>query len=217
MHQERTFIAIKPEGIQRRFIGEIITKFEKKGLKLVAAKFTAPSLELTEKHYTDDEAWIESSGNRSYQNYVDKGIDPGKTPRELALMTRQRCLDHFTGRTIFAMTWEGPHAVQTGRKIAGHTNPLVADNGSIRGDMSPESYEVSDNFDRTILNIVHASGSVEEAEKEINLWFDKDEILDYKMIDEEIMIGKDWGKVDPSRQQATSIGRSGHDESDKQK
>ena len=195
MHTERTFIAIKPEGIQRRLIGEIIGKFEKKGLKLVAAKLTSPSVEKVEEHYQADEEWFESSGNRTLDNYKAKGIDPGMTARELAIRTRKRCIDHLANRTIFAMVWEGSHAVQVGRKLAGHTNPLAAESGTVRGDFSIESYEMADGHERSILNMLHASGAVEEAEREIALWFDKDEVLDYDMVDQQIILSNDWGKV----------------------
>jgi nucleoside-diphosphate kinase len=93
------------------------------------------------------------------------------------------------------MIWEGPHAVQLGRKTAGATNPLVADIGSIRGDYSTESYEMSDELGRAIHSIVHASGSVEEAEQEIAIWFKPEEAFDYEMIDENVFYGQDWGRV----------------------
>lgn len=195
MHKEKTFVAIKPEGIQRRLIGEIIARFEKKGLKLIAAKFACPTRELIEQHYLADEEWLESSGNKTYENYKSKGIDPKTTPRELALRTHKRCVDHLADRTLMAMVWEGPHAVEISRKIAGFTNPLVAETGSIRGDFSSESYEMADGYDRSILNMIHASGSPEEANREIDLWFDKSEIIDYDMVDSELILGKDWGRI----------------------
>jgi nucleoside-diphosphate kinase len=192
---ERTLIAIKPEAIQRRLIGEIIAKFEKRGLKLIASKLIAPTEEQVGTHYADDEAWYLSSGTKTYNNYKDKGIDPGMTPIELGKRTRQMLLDHLTNRPVLFMIWEGPHAVALGRKTAGATNPLVADIGSIRGDYSTESYEMSDELGRAIHSIVHASGSVEEAETEIGIWFKPGEIFDYEMIDEHVFYTKDWGRI----------------------
>ncbi len=192
---EKTLIAIKPEAIQRRLMGEIISKFEKRGLKMVACKMVAPTEEEVGKHYADDEAWYLSSGTKTYNNYKDKGIDPGMTPVELGKRTRQMLLDHLANRPVLFMIWEGPHAVALGRKTAGATNPLVADIGSIRGDYSTESYEMSDELGRAIHSLVHASGSVEEAEAEIAIWFTPEELYDYEMIDEHVFYGKDWGKV----------------------
>lgn len=192
---ERTLIAVKPEAIQRHLIGVIISKFEQRGLKLVAAKMTAPGVEQVEKHYPVTEEWLISSGTKTYENYKSKGIDPGKTPQELAMETHRKLLDHLTDRPILVMVWEGPHAVQLGRKTAGATNPLTADIGSIRGDFGTDSYEVSDQADRAIFSLIHASGSTEEAESEIKVWFTPSEIVEYHLLDEEIFYSKDWGKV----------------------
>jgi len=192
---ERTLIAIKPEAIQRRLVGEIIAKFEKRGLKLIATKMVAPTADQVGKHYADDEAWYLSSGTKTFNNYKDKGIDPGLTPVELGKRTRQMLLEHLADRPVLFMVWEGPHAVALGRKTAGATNPLVADIGSIRGDYSTESYEMSDELGRAIHSVIHASGSTDEAETEIAIWFTPEEIFDYEMIDENVFYGKDWGKI----------------------
>ena len=192
---EQTLIAIKPEAIQRQLIGEFILKLEKRGLKMVACKLLAPTKEQVGKHYPDDEAWYVSSGTKTWQNYKDKGIDPGMTPVELAKRTRQMLMDHLTDRPILMMVWEGAHAVALGRKTAGSTNPLVADIGSIRGDYSTDSYEASDELARAIQSLVHASGTVDEAKEEIALWFKPEEVLDYDLITETIFYQKEWGKV----------------------
>lgn len=195
MKNERTLILIKPESIQRRLIGEFITKFEKRGLKLVAAKLIVPTREIVGIHYPDDDAWYIPTGTKTLASYTAKGIDPGKTPRELAVIVREQLIDHFAGRPLFLMIWQGPHAVALGRKTAGATNPLAADIGSIRGDYSCESYDFSDNEGRAVHTLVHASGTPEEAKKEIEIWFKPEEIFDYDMIDELVFYSKDWGKV----------------------
>lgn len=195
MNKEKTLIAIKPESIQRHLIGEFITKFERRGLKLIACKMASPTKEQVEEHYPDDESWYISSGTKTLENYKSKGIDPGMGPIDLAKRTRKRLVEHLTDRPILLMVWEGPHAVALGRKTAGATNPLIADMGSIRGDYSTESYELADDIERAIHTLVHASGTAQEAETEINIWFKKDEILDYDLITEDVFYKKDWGKV----------------------
>ena len=192
---ERTLIFVKPEAIQRHLVGEIINKFEKRGLKLVACKMIAPTDEQIGKHYPDDEEWYISSGTKTYKNFKDKGIDPGMTPVELGKRTRKMLMDYFVDRPLILMVWEGPHAIALGRKTAGATNPLIADIGSIRGDYSTDSYEVSDMLGRAIQTLLHASGSPEEAEKEIALWFKPEEILDYDLIVETVFYVMDWGRV----------------------
>jgi nucleoside-diphosphate kinase len=195
MKKERTLVAVKPESIQRQLIGEFITKFEKRGLKMVACKLIAPTKAQVETHYPDDEAWYISSGTKTYNNFKDKGIDPGMGPIELAKETRRRLLEHLTDRPLLLMIWEGPHACALGRKTAGATNPLIADIGSIRGDYSFESYEFSDAQNRAIFTLVHASGSPEDAEKEIKIWFKPEEIIDYDLALESIYYTGDWGRT----------------------
>ncbi|MDH4358337.1 MAG: nucleoside-diphosphate kinase [Candidatus Berkelbacteria bacterium] len=192
---EKTLIAVKPESIQRQIVGELICKFEKRGLKMVACKMVAPTEKEVSRHYPDDQEWYVSSGTKTWENYKSKGIDPGMTPVELAKRTRKRLLDHLTDRPLLLMVWEGPHAVALGRKTAGSTNPLVADIGSIRGDYSTESYEIADDLERAIHTLVHASGSIEEAEEEIAIWFKPDEVLDYDLITEDVFYSHDWGRV----------------------
>jgi len=195
MKKERTLIFIKPEAIQRHLIGEFITKFEKRGLKLVAAKLIAPTEEQVGKHYPDDDSWYIPTGTKTLEGYKARGIDCGKTPIELAKEIRERLISHFADRPLILLIWEGPHAVALGRKTAGATNPLMADIGSIRGDYSFESYEFADQADRPVHTLVHASGSTEEAENEIKIWFKPEEILDYDLAMEAVFYSKDWGRV----------------------
>lgn len=191
---ERTLIAIKPESIQRQLIGEFISKFEKRGLKLVAAKLIAPTREQVGTHYPDDDSWYIPTGTKTYESYKAKGIDPGKTPIELAKEVRERLINHFANRPLFLMIWEGPHAVALGRKTAGSTNPLAAEIGSIRGDYSFESYDLADNLERAVHTLVHASGTPEEAEIEINIWFSPNEIINYDLVMQKVYYTSDWGR-----------------------
>jgi nucleoside-diphosphate kinase len=192
---ERTLIGIKPESIQRQLVGEFISKFEKRGLKLTACKLIVPTKEQVARHYPDDEVWYVSSGTKTLENYKAKGIDPKMSAIDLAKRTRQRLLDHLADRPVLFMIWEGPHAVALGRKTAGATNPLTAEIGSIRGDYSTESYELADDIERAIHTLVHASGTVDEAEHEIKIWFKENEILDYDLVTETVFYDKNWGRV----------------------
>jgi len=195
MRKEKTLIAIKPDGIQRHLIGEIIKRFENRGLKLVASKLVAPKREKVLEHYPDDENWYISLGTRTLEGYKEKGVKIDKTPIEIGKMIREQLIDYISERPLLVMIWEGPHAIDLGRKTAGHTNPLKADVGSIRGDYSMESYFLADDLQRAIQNLIHASGSTQEAEREIKIWFKDDEILEYDLLSAAVTLGKEWGKV----------------------
>ncbi len=93
----------------------------------------------------------------------------------------------MTSGPVVAMVWEGAHAVPIVRKMTGGTEPLSSDVGTIRGDFVLDSYQIADTYDRAIRNLVHASGSVEEALGEIKLWFKPEEILNYRLIQDAIL------------------------------
>jgi len=188
-------IAIKSESIQRQIIGELISKFERRGLKMTACKLVAPDEKLIGLHYADDEEWYISSGTKTRENYEKRGEKNLLEPIEYGKRTREKLMESLRDRPILVMIWQGPHAVALGRKTAGSTNPLTADIGSIRGDYSHDSYEVSDGTGRAIQTLVHASGSVEEAEREIKIWFKPEEIIDYDLVLEDVFFAKDWGRV----------------------
>lgn len=135
---ERTYIMIKPDGVQRGLVGAIIQRFENKGFKLLALKMVSPSKEHLETHYAD---------------LKEKKFFPS-------------LIEYMLMGPVVAMVWQGTGAVATGRKMLGATNPADSAPGTIRGDFCIE----------TGRNIIHGSDSVESAEKEINLWFTKEEI-----------------------------------------
>ncbi|EHK26031.1 uncharacterized protein TRIVIDRAFT_215180 [Trichoderma virens Gv29-8] len=139
---EQTFIAIKPDGVQRGLIGPIISRFESRGFKLVAIKLTQPGKEHLEAHYAD---------------LKGKGFFNG-------------LIEYMNSGPICAMVWEGRDAVKTGRTILGATNPLASAPGTIRGDYAIDVGR----------NVCHGSDSVENAQKEIALWFKDGEAVSYK-------------------------------------
>jgi len=192
---ERTVVFIKPESIQRHLMGEFIGRFENRGLKLIACKLIAPTSEQVGKHYPDDESWLLPTGEKALKSYQEKGININAGPVEIAKQIRDRLIEHFADRPLLVTVWEGPNAVALGRKTAGATNCLMADVGSIRGDYSMESYDLADALERPIHTLIHASGSVEEAEAEIKIWLSPEEILDYEMVTDSVIYSKDWGKV----------------------
>jgi len=188
LKKERTLIIIKPDGIQRTLVGEIINRYERIGLKLVAIKTVVSSKEHIEKHYTLDPDWRRVTGEKTIASYEKKGLKPpSEDPLEITAVILENLKKYMTSGPIIAMIWEGAHAVQIVRKITGGTEPLTSDVGTIRGDFVLDSYQISDNDKRAVRNLIHASGSVDEAEMEINHWFKKDEIIDYRLVQEQII------------------------------
>lgn len=186
--QERTFVIIKPDGIQRTLIAEIMSRYEKVGLKLVAIKMLVPTPELIEKHYTLDPNWRRVTGEKTIKGYVDKGLTPPTNdPLEVTNILIGRLQKYMTSGPVIAMIWEGAHAVSIVRKLTGSTEPLMSDVGSIRGDYVLDSYQMTDADSRSIRNLVHASGSPKEASEEIDLWFKPEEILEYRLVQEQIL------------------------------
>ena len=190
---EKTLIVIKPDGVQRNLVGEIISRFENSGLKLVSMKMIQATEDIVEKHYTIDPDWFKNVGTKAIESYKKKGMTPpSEDPIEVGKSVLDRLKVYITTSPVVAMVWQGNEAVKVGRKIAGGTEPLSAEMGTIRGDYSVESYQLADGSERAIVNLVHASGSVEEAKNEIKLWFDDKEVLDYKLVRDTIIYDKDW-------------------------
>jgi len=185
---ERTLVIIKPDGIQRGLVGEVIGRFERVGLKLVAMKMMMATPELVEKHYTLDPAWRRVTGEKTIKSYESKGIKPpSNDPLEITAKILKNLVVYMTAGPIVAFVLEGAHSVQIVRKLVGSTEPLSSGVGTIRGDFVLDSYQMSDGDARAVRNVVHASGSVKEASDEIAHWFKSAELMNYKTVHEKIL------------------------------
>ena len=152
MNMERTFVAIKPDGVKRALIGELIQRFERKGYKLTGLKMIKPTVSLVEEHYKE---------------HVGKPFYEG-------------LLKYLTSGPIVAMVMEGYNVIHGVRQIVGATNPDNADVGTIRADYAQIMR----------LNIIHASDSVESAEREIAIWFKNEEICEDWQTVSEVLINE---------------------------
>ncbi|MEI8328169.1 MAG: nucleoside-diphosphate kinase [Candidatus Taylorbacteria bacterium] len=189
---ERTLVIIKPDGIQRTLIGEIIKRYEQIGLKLVGIKMLVPTADLIEEHYTLDPEWRTKTGLKTIKGYTDKGLKPPHTdPLKITAIILKNLVKYMTKGPVVAMVWEGAHAVEIVRKVTGGTEPLTSPIGTIRGDYVIDSYRMSDVDGRAVRNLVHASGSVKEANDEISHWFKKDEVFAYRHISEAMLYDVD--------------------------
>jgi len=186
--KEKTLVIIKPDGVQRGLVGEIIKRFENVGLKMVANKMVVVDEDHIEKHYTLDPEWRMVTGEKTIAGYKSKGMKPpSEDPLEITARILEALKSYMTSGPVIAMVWEGAHAVGIVRKLVGGTEPLTSDVGTIRGDYVLDSYELSDKDGRSVRNLIHASGSTEEAEMEIKHWFSDKEIINYNLASEKIM------------------------------
>ena len=186
--EERTLVVIKPDGVQRSLIGEIIKRFESAGLKLVGMKMLVPEAKHVEKHYTLDPNWHRVTGEKTIKGYKDKGLKPpSEDPLQLSARILTNLKKYLSSGPVVAMVWQGAHAVQIVRKIGGGTEPLTSDVGTIRGDFVLDSYQMADDDNRAVRNLIHMSGSVPEANGEIVHWFKPQELINYRVIHEEIL------------------------------
>lgn len=193
---EKSLVVIKPDGIQRNLIGEIVKRYEQSGLKLVGLKMLVPTPEFVEAHYTLDPEWRVKTGLKTIEAYKKNGKEPpSDDPLKITEVILNNLKKYLSRGPVVAMVWEGMHAVGIVRKITGGTEPLTSDMGTIRGDYTTDSYVVSDVDGRAVRNLVHASGSVEEAEKEIAHWFHGNELIEYRLINEAMIYEKELNGI----------------------
>ncbi|MYE38056.1 MAG: nucleoside-diphosphate kinase [Candidatus Spechtbacteria bacterium SB0662_bin_43] len=186
--EEKTFVMIKPDGVQRSLVGDIVHRFENVGLKLVAIKMLLPTQDEVEKHYTVNPEWKRNVGEKSIEGYRKNGVTPpSEDPEEVGNIVLGYLSDYLASGPVVAMVWQGGHAVHLVRKLIGSTEPLSSDVGTIRGDYVMDSYEMADGDGRAVRNLIHASGSYEEARAEIAHWFSENEIIRYHIINEKIL------------------------------
>lgn len=186
--EERTLVIIKPDGIQRTLIGEIFRRYERLGLKLVGLKMLVATTEHIEAHYTLDPNWRRVTGEKTIKGYKDKGLTPpSEDPLEITGRILEGLKKYMTSGPIVVMVWQGAHAVKIVRKVTGGTEPLSSDVGTIRGDFVLDSYQMSDTDGRAVRNLIHASGSVEEANAEITHWFKEAELTKYRLVQDEVL------------------------------
>lgn len=185
---EKTLVIIKPDGVQRTLVGEVVRRYERIGLKLVGIKMLVPTAEQVEAHYTLDPEWRRITGEKRIKAAKEKGeILSTEDPYEITAIVLNALKKYMTSGPVVAMVWQGAHAVQIVRKLTGGTEPLSSDVGTIRGDFVIDSYAMADADKRAVRNVIHASGSPKEAEMEIKHWFSPEEIISYRLIADEIL------------------------------
>lgn len=169
---ERTLVIIKPDGVKRNLIGEIIRRYEKEGLRVVGMKMVEVPNDVIEKHYPADDKYVISLGKKSEAagDVIDDYYTQG-------MMIINGLREYLTEDPVVALVLEGEDAIKKVRAITGYTDPASAEKGTIRGDLGEDSILKANKEKRPVKNLVHASGTPEEAEREIDIWFSLGEIV----------------------------------------
>ena len=183
--EEQSFVMIKPDGVRKGLIGEIIKRFEQRDLKIVALEMFQPKYEELDNHYPKNKEWITRLGHKTLNTYEKYGYDAladfGTTEaHKIGPDIRKWLVDYMMSAPLVKMIVQGVHSVDVVRKIAGDTMPYKADMGTIRGDFSIDSPALANKEKRAVMNIVHCSETPEEAEHEIKHWFGSFPIHKYK-------------------------------------
>lgn len=190
---EHTLTIIKPDGVQRGLVGDVISRFERAGLKIVAMKMVWPTQELVGRHYTPDEAYNTGVGEKALANAKEHGAEIQGTALEIGLRIRSTNINYLSAGPVLAMVLEGNTAITSVRNIIGGTNPLTADIGTIRGDLTVDDFAQADAENRAVRNMMHASSEPDEAAREIKLWFTDQEVFQYKNVMDAVLHDPSWG------------------------
>lgn len=185
--KEKTFVIIKPDGVQRGLVGQILKRIERVGLKINALKMVVPTEEQCWTHYNKDEAWFLKKGERTVTERQTAGLPVDKEPIEYGKDIVRGLVQFMTSGPVVAMVLSGNQAVGIVQKLVGGTEPLTSDVGTIRGDYTLDSYNLSSQDERAVRNLIHCSDKPEEAEREMKIWFNPEEIIGYRQLNEEIL------------------------------
>ncbi|MGC9031577.1 MAG: nucleoside-diphosphate kinase [Minisyncoccia bacterium] len=190
--EEKTLVLIKPDGVKRGLIGEIISRIERRGLKIIGLEMFQATREQINEHYPKDENWIKRLGEKTLKNYQEYGFNAlqelgTEDPLEIGKLVRGWLIDYLTSGPMIKIAVQGIHAVNMVRKLVGSSLPSQAEMGTIRGDFSVDDATAANKDKRAVHNIIHASETPEEAEHELHFWFSLEDIFEYKRAEEDIM------------------------------
>ncbi|HNZ86861.1 MAG TPA: nucleoside-diphosphate kinase [bacterium] len=187
MKDEKTLVILKPDAVQRSLMGDIISRIERTGLKMIAAKFIMATREQALSHYNKDEAWFLKVGNKTIENRKNKNLPIEKEAIDYGKDMLEANVSFITAGPILVMVFEGNKSVGIVKKLVGGTEPLTSDVGTIRSDYTIDSYELANIDQRCVRNLVHCSDEASEAQREIKIWFKDDEIIKYTHLNEKIL------------------------------
>lgn len=192
-NKEKSLVIFKPDVIQRQIVGELLSRFEKKGFKIVAMKMLTPSPELVGKHYEDKEEYLMETGEKAKKGAIARGEDVSNWDAlARGKWIRESNIHYLTCGPVLAIVLQGFGVISGVRKMLGSTSPAEGDVGTIRADFSLDSFALANEQGRVTRSMVHASDSVENAQREIGLWFNATEIMEYETAAEKIFYDVGW-------------------------
>jgi len=185
---EQSLILVKPDGIIRGRVGDIISRFEQVGLKIVGLKMVWPERDQVDRHYALTEEWMHGVYDKAKKKYDALGEKfPYPDHKSYGESIKRGLIEFLISSPVVAMVLEGQEAVTLVRKIVGATEPMGSPPGTIRGDFSLDSYALSNAQNRPLRNLLHASGTVQEGKNEVAIWFAKEELFKYETVLENVL------------------------------
>jgi nucleoside-diphosphate kinase len=186
-HQERSLVILKPDTVQRSLVGEVVQRFERVGLKISAMKMVMATEEQLITHYNKNDEWYERKGKGIVADLESHKMPVTKAPIEYGKDIIRALVKYMTAGPMVAMVLEGNQAVAVVTKLVGTTEPSTSDVGTIRGDFTVDSYSHATLENRGVRNLIHCSESPAEALREMVIWFNDNELMNYSTAQERIM------------------------------
>lgn len=188
MINERTLVVLKPDAIQRNLVGEILKRFENRGLKIVGMKMVVANEDMVFAHYNKDDEWFERKGNGVVADLEAAGETVDRAPIEYGKDIIRGLAKYMTAGPSIAIIYEGHRSIDVVRTMVGETEPVAVDAGTIRGDYGIDSYALcAIQGNRGLRNLIHASENREDYEFEVGVWFSEQEIVEYTHVLERIL------------------------------
>lgn len=185
---EQSLVLVKPDGIVRGHVGDIISRFEKVGLKIVGMKMVWPERDQVDRHYALTEEWMKAVYDKARKKFDAMGEKLAYPDyKSYGQSIKDGLMEFLLSGPVVAVVLEGQEAVSLIRKIVGATEPMGSAPGTIRGDFSLDSYALSNSQNRPLRNLIHASGTVEEGKNEVAIWFTKEEMFKYETVLEKVL------------------------------
>jgi nucleoside-diphosphate kinase len=185
--KERTFVILKPDTIQRSLVGEIVSRFERAGLKIVGMRFGIADEKKLWSHYNKDDAWFEKKGSNIVNERKERELPVEKAAIEYGKDIIGALVKFMTAGPVLMLAIEGNQSIAVVKKLVGGTEPATSDVGTIRGDYTSDSYAIAAVDDRAVRNLVHCSDNPDDAKREVALWFEEKDLLDYTIVNEAIL------------------------------
>ncbi len=185
--KDTSLVLIKPDGVQRSLVGNMINRFEERGLKIIGLKMLMPTQDQCEEHYNKDDAWFTRKGEEIVAEMKKDNLPVERAAVEYGRDIIRNIVQYMTGGPVVAMVLQGHAVPDVVSQMVGSTEPVSADIGTIRGDFTIDSYYLSTIDKRAVRNLIHCSEDKKEAVRETAIWFNENELMNYATAHERIL------------------------------